>query len=86
MQDFVTVLPHVLQKQWFPLAEDMLDLAKGCRTDMLQIAQNCYKKANNCESDGNEEEWLHHYMMGKVAEKQGKPAQVYLQHYKQVNK
>ncbi|XP_064599840.1 calcineurin-binding protein cabin-1-like [Liolophura sinensis] len=70
-------------KRWFPLAEDMLDLAKACRSDMLQIAQNCYKKANNCECDGNEEEWLHHYMMGKVAEKQGKHPQVYLQHYRQ---
>lgn len=36
---------------------------------MLETAQHCFKSAR-CEGDGDEEEWLIHYMLGKVAEQQ----------------
>ena len=43
-----------------------------------------FRKAGECEVDENEEEWLHHYMLGKVAEKKGADPEEYLKHYKQV--
>ena len=48
---------------------------------MLETARHCFTAAARCEGDGDEEEWLIHYMLGKVAEKQQQPPTVYLRHY-----
>ncbi|XP_060070254.1 uncharacterized protein LOC132550231 [Ylistrum balloti] len=69
-------------KNWFPLTEELEQIASDSRQEMLQTAFNCYKKASECESDENEEEWLQHYMMAKCLEKMRKPAKEYLDHYK----
>lgn len=50
---------------------------------MLETARHCFTAAARCEGDGDEEEWLIHYMLGKVAEKQQQPPTVYLRHYRQ---
>lgn len=50
---------------------------------MLETARHCFTSAAHCEGDGDEEEWLIHYMLGKVAEKQQQPPTVYLRHYRQ---
>lgn len=50
---------------------------------MLETARHCFTSAAHCEGDGDEEEWLIHYMLGKVAEKQQQPPTVYLLHYRQ---
>lgn len=50
---------------------------------MLETARHCFTSAARCEGDGDEEEWLIHYMLGKVAEKQQQPPAVYLLHYRQ---
>lgn len=50
---------------------------------MLETARHCFTSAARCEGDGDEEEWLIHYMLGKVAEKQQQPPTVYLLHYRQ---
>lgn len=50
---------------------------------MLETAKHCFTSASRCEGDGDEEEWLIHYMLGKIAEKQKQPPVVYLLHYKQ---
>ncbi len=68
----------------FPLTDELHKAATNYRGEMLKIAQNCYRKASECETEDNEEEWLHHYMLGKVAEKMGQPPREYLEHYKQV--
>lgn len=52
---------------------------------MLETAQHCFTSAARCEGDGDEEEWLIHYMLGKVAEKQQQPPTVYLRHYRQAS-
>lgn len=53
------------------------------RDSMLETARHCFTSAAHCEGDGDEEEWLIHYMLGKVAEKQQQPPAVYLLHYRQ---
>lgn len=53
------------------------------RDSMLETAKLCFTSAARCEGDGDEEEWLIHYMLGKIAEKQKQPPVVYLLHYKQ---
>jgi calcineurin-binding protein cabin-1 len=53
------------------------------RDGMLETARHCFTSAAQCEGDGDEEEWLIHYMLGKVAEKQQQPPTVYLLHYRQ---
>ena len=74
----------LLQQLWFPLTPELLDIAMETRVEMLATARNCYWKASKCEADGSEEEWLHHYMMGKVMEKKRAHPRLYLEHYKQV--
>lgn len=56
---------------------------EGRRDSMLETAKHCFTSASQCEGDGDEEEWLIHYMLGKIAEKQKQPPVVYLLHYKQ---
>ncbi|XP_058387926.1 calcineurin-binding protein cabin-1 isoform X5 [Diceros bicornis minor] len=56
---------------------------EGRRDSMLETARHCFTSAARCEGDGDEEEWLIHYMLGKVAEKQQQPPAVYLLHYRQ---
>ena len=70
----------------FHLSDDVKKLAATNKTEMLKIAHNCYVKASECETEESEEEWLHHYMLGKIAEKMCRPPNEYLEHYKQVGK
>ncbi|KAG8195575.1 hypothetical protein JTE90_002197 [Oedothorax gibbosus] len=63
--------------------DDLQDLLRRKRTEMLSVAERCFRSANRCEEPGSEPEeaWLHHYMLGKIAEKKGERPQVYLPHY-----
>uniref|UniRef100_T1JBG2 Uncharacterized protein n=1 Tax=Strigamia maritima TaxID=126957 RepID=T1JBG2_STRMM len=48
----------------------------------LRCGLNTDRSANECDSDTlDEEEWLHNYMLGKIAEKQGKSLEICLKHY-----
>lgn len=51
---------------------------------MLETAFQCFQGASRCEGDSDEEEWLIHYMLGKIAEKRRQPPAGYLQLYKKV--
>lgn len=51
---------------------------------MLDTALQCFQGASRCECDSDEEEWLIHYMLGKIAEKRKKAPVEYLQLYKKV--
>lgn len=53
---------------------------------MLETAFQCFQGASRCECDSDEEEWLIHYMLGKIAEKRKQIPVEYLQFYKKVNK
>lgn len=52
---------------------------------MLATAFLCFQGASRCEGDSDEEEWLIHYMLGKIAEKRKQPPGEYLQLYQKVN-
>lgn len=54
------------------------------RGSMLGTAYKCFQSASACGGDCNEEEWLIHYMLGKIAEKHKLPPKEYLHLYKQV--
>ncbi|XP_020833225.1 calcineurin-binding protein cabin-1 isoform X2 [Phascolarctos cinereus] len=69
-------------KQWrAELPAEVVQQMEERRDSMLETAKLCFTSAARCEGDGDEEEWLLHYMLGKVAEKQKQPPAVYLQHY-----
>ena len=52
---------------------------------MLETSSQCFQGASRCEGDSDEEEWLIHYMLGKIAEKRKQPPREYVQLYKQVH-
>uniref|UniRef100_A0A8C3DGM8 Calcineurin binding protein 1 n=1 Tax=Corvus moneduloides TaxID=1196302 RepID=A0A8C3DGM8_CORMO len=71
-------------KQWkMELPPEVVQQMEERRDSMLETAKVCFTSASRCEGDGDEEEWLIHYMLGKIAEKQKQPPVVYLLHYKQ---
>uniref|UniRef100_A0A8C7E7A1 Calcineurin-binding protein cabin-1 n=1 Tax=Naja naja TaxID=35670 RepID=A0A8C7E7A1_NAJNA len=71
-------------KQWkSELPLEVVQQMEERRNGMLETAKHCFTSASRCEGDGDEEEWLIHYMLGKIAEKQKQPPGVYLFHYKQ---
>ncbi|GAB1295234.1 Calcineurin-binding protein 1 [Apodemus speciosus] len=71
-------------KQWrAELPPELVQQMEDRRDSMLETARHCFTSAARCEGDGDEEEWLIHYMLGKVAEKQQQPPTVYLLHYRQ---
>uniref|UniRef100_A0A8C6RAZ6 Calcineurin-binding protein cabin-1 n=1 Tax=Nannospalax galili TaxID=1026970 RepID=A0A8C6RAZ6_NANGA len=71
-------------KQWrAELPPELVQQMEDRRDSMLETARHCFTSAAHCEGDGDEEEWLIHYMLGKVAEKQQQPPAVYLLHYRQ---
>ncbi|XP_056102870.1 calcineurin-binding protein cabin-1 isoform X1 [Rhinichthys klamathensis goyatoka] len=68
-------------KQWkreLPL--DLIKQMEERRDSMLETSSQCFRGASRC--DGDEEEWLIHYMLGKIAEKRKMPPKDYLQLYK----
>ncbi|KAG8455870.1 hypothetical protein GDO86_001891 [Hymenochirus boettgeri] len=65
------------------LPPDIVTQFKERRDSMLETAKQCFTSASRCEGDGDEEEWLIHYMLGKISEKQKVAPELYLQHYKQ---
>ncbi|XP_069789120.1 calcineurin-binding protein cabin-1 isoform X5 [Narcine bancroftii] len=71
-------------KQWkMELPSEVVQQMEERRDSMLETAKQCFLSAAHCEGDGDEEEWLIHYMLGKIAEKQKQPPKEYLEHYKQ---
>ncbi|XP_071040839.1 calcineurin-binding protein cabin-1 isoform X2 [Parasteatoda tepidariorum] len=64
------------------VCDELGELLRKKKTEMLQCAKKCFKAANCVEDGGEPEEaWLHHYMLGKIAEKEGLGPPVYLDHY-----
>ncbi|KAM9329216.1 calcineurin-binding protein cabin-1 [Gastrophryne carolinensis] len=71
-------------KQWMKaLPAEAVSQLKERRDSMLETAKQCFMSASSCEGDGDEEEWLIQYMLGKICEKQKGAPGKYLQHYKQ---
>uniref|UniRef100_A0A673CJB0 Calcineurin-binding protein cabin-1 n=1 Tax=Sphaeramia orbicularis TaxID=375764 RepID=A0A673CJB0_9TELE len=72
-------------KQWrSDLPPEVVKQMEERRDSMLETAFQCFQGASRCEGDSDEEEWLIHYMLGKIAEKRKQPPGEYLQLYKKV--
>ncbi|XP_034396716.1 calcineurin-binding protein cabin-1 isoform X5 [Cyclopterus lumpus] len=70
-------------KQWRnELPPEVVKQMEERRDSMLETAFQCFQGASRCEGDSDEEEWLIHYMLGKIAEKRKHPPVEYLQLYK----
>uniref|UniRef100_A0A9J7X8E5 Calcineurin-binding protein cabin-1 n=1 Tax=Cyprinus carpio carpio TaxID=630221 RepID=A0A9J7X8E5_CYPCA len=70
-------------KQWkHELPPDLIKQMEERRDSMLETASQCFQSASRC--GGDEEEWLIHYMLGKIAEKCKLPPKDYLHLYKKV--
>uniref|UniRef100_A0A671KQ47 Calcineurin-binding protein cabin-1 n=1 Tax=Sinocyclocheilus anshuiensis TaxID=1608454 RepID=A0A671KQ47_9TELE len=70
-------------KQWkHELPPDLIKQMEERRDSMLETASQCFQSASHC--GGDEEEWLIHYMLGKIAEKHKLLPKDYLQLYKKV--
>ncbi|KAM8960713.1 calcineurin-binding protein cabin-1 [Pelodytes ibericus] len=72
-----------LKQRQKDLPPDVVAQLKERRDSMLETAKQCFTSASRCEGDGDEEEWLIHYMLGKISEKQKLAPELFLQHYKQ---
>ncbi|XP_066499706.1 calcineurin-binding protein cabin-1 isoform X2 [Hoplias malabaricus] len=71
-------------KQWKnELPAELVKQMEERRDSMLDTAHRCFRSASACGGDSNEEEWLMHYMLGKIAEKHKLPPKEYLLLYKQ---
>uniref|UniRef100_A0A8C9VN10 Calcineurin-binding protein cabin-1 n=1 Tax=Scleropages formosus TaxID=113540 RepID=A0A8C9VN10_SCLFO len=71
-------------KQWkTELPPEVVKQMEDRRDSMLETAFQCFQGASRCEGDGEEEEWLIHYMLGKISEKRKQPPREYLLLYKQ---
>jgi len=64
------------------MASDSRQALVQRRDEMLLLSERCFTSALGIE-DG--EAWLHHYMLGKIAEKLKKSPGVYLEHYQKVH-
>ncbi|XP_036954497.1 calcineurin-binding protein cabin-1 isoform X5 [Acanthopagrus latus] len=70
-------------KQWRnELPPEVVKQMEERRDSMLETAFQCFQGAARCECDSDEEEWLIHYMLGKIAEKRKQTPLDYLQLYK----
>ncbi|XP_041793310.1 calcineurin-binding protein cabin-1 isoform X5 [Chelmon rostratus] len=70
-------------KQWrSELPPEVVKQMEERRDSMLETAFQCFQGASRCECDSDEEEWLIHYMLGKIAEKRKQIPVEYLQLYK----
>ncbi|XP_073322581.1 calcineurin-binding protein cabin-1 isoform X6 [Pagrus major] len=69
-------------KQWRnELPPEVVKQMEERRDSMLETAFQCFQGASRCECDSDEEEWLIHYMLGKIAEKRKQTPLDYLQLY-----
>uniref|UniRef100_A0A3Q2YA35 Calcineurin-binding protein cabin-1 n=1 Tax=Hippocampus comes TaxID=109280 RepID=A0A3Q2YA35_HIPCM len=70
-------------KQWRDeLPPEVVKQMEDRRESMLETASQCFQGASQCEGDSDEEEWLIHYMQGKIAEKRKQTPVEYLKLYK----
>ncbi|KAI5622058.1 calcineurin-binding protein cabin-1 isoform X2 [Silurus asotus] len=71
-------------KQWRnEMPPDLTKSMEERKDSMLETAYKCFQSASKCGGDCNEEEWLIHYMLGKISEKRKLPQKDYLKLYKQ---
>ncbi|GAB6026876.1 Calcineurin-binding protein cabin-1, variant 2 [Chamberlinius hualienensis] len=62
-------------------AAEVTQMLNTKRVEMLNLSKLCFESAIECDN-AVEEEWLLHFMLGKIAEKTARPIKEYLNHYK----
>ncbi|XP_012945671.1 uncharacterized protein LOC101852743 [Aplysia californica] len=70
-------------RDMFPVSGEQVLNAQVRRSEMLSLAQSSYRQAGRCEGESTEDDWLTHYMLGKMAEKRRDRPYVYLECYRQ---
>ncbi|XP_075881739.1 calcineurin-binding protein cabin-1 isoform X2 [Nelusetta ayraudi] len=69
-------------KQWrSELPAEVVQQMEERKDAMLQTSLQCFQSASRCECHSDEEEWLIHYMLGKIAEKRKQAPPDFLQLY-----
>ena len=64
---------------------EQIKKTRSYKLEMLRTADHCYRRACDTHQEYvDEEEWLYHYMLGKVAEKLQRPPDDYLDQYRKV--
>eukprot|EP00057_Strongylocentrotus_purpuratus_P020780 XP_011675254.1 PREDICTED: calcineurin-binding protein cabin-1 [Strongylocentrotus purpuratus] len=59
---------QIKQKDQLKISDEDITSLSVKQAEMLEQAEHCFRQASTCEGEGDEE-WLVHYMLGKVAEK-----------------
>ena len=80
---------QLIRNETDALSIELFERLEKERERMLDIAHDCFVAADKSwlvavEKDNTEEQderWLHHYMLGKIAEKRAKPFVEFIQHY-----
>lgn len=80
---------QLLRNETDSLSIEMFERLEKEKERMLDIAHDCFVAADKASLTGLEkgtcedqdERWLHHYMLGKVAEKRSKPFGELIEHY-----
>nr|XP_018916793.1 PREDICTED: calcineurin-binding protein cabin-1-like [Bemisia tabaci] len=79
---------RLLKQETTNLSLELFATLEEVKEKMLQTSFDCFMSANSVYNslilEGNDmqdERWLHHFMLGKIAEKKEEPANVYIDHY-----
>lgn len=80
---------QLLRNETDSLSIEMFERLEKEKDRMLDIAHDCFVAADKASlsgikkgnGDDQDERWLHHYMLGKVAEKRSKPFSELIEHY-----
>ncbi len=80
---------QLLRNETDSLSIEMFERLEKEKERMLDIARDCFIAADKASltaiekgtGDDQDERWLHHYMLGKVAEKRSKPFSELIEHY-----
>ncbi|XP_044577498.1 calcineurin-binding protein cabin-1-like [Cotesia glomerata] len=77
-----------LLKQESNLSMEKFEIIEKRKEDTLDIAANCFNSANNIylgniedAAQMQDERWLYHYMLAKIAEKKNHDPPIFLEHY-----
>jgi len=75
------------------LSIELFERVEKERERMLDIAHDCFLAADKAwlsdvekGNGGDDERWLHHYMLGKVSEKRSRPLDEFVEHYQMAAK
>ena len=85
---------QLLRNETDSLSIEMFERLEREKDRMLDIAHDCFIAADRASltgmkkgnRDDQDERWLHHYMLGKVAEKRSKPFGELIEHYQRAAK